>query len=315
MTGIRKIAVCLKEVVDARLPLQVVSASGEIVPAGGAGKELELVRLINPADRTALETAIQIRERSAGQGPEIGIDAFSVAKAASESALHYALARGADQAERLEPEKEGAPYTALTLARRILGRGYDLVLCGDETLDNSCAAVGPLLAELLHLPVATTVCRIREIRRGNGIMHAALERRMGRGYRQVVSIRLPALLTVTEDAAPAKYVSAARLRAASGIKIGVWEPPSDQGAEDTLGDGAGVGLRWAQDEKRVPPRARVKKKFRLDPGLSASDRVKMIMSGGMSEGSNPARTSSVLEGDLDYLSEQIFRFLKHHEFI
>jgi hypothetical protein len=40
----------------------------------------------------------------------------------------------------------------------------------------------------------------------------------------------------------------------------------------------------------------------------------MIMSGGM--GAQAAKENeSILEGDADYLSEKLFRFLKHHEFV
>ena len=53
-----KLAVCVKEVLDARLPLQVAPQTGELLQAG-----TDPVTLINPADRAALEAALQIRDR------------------------------------------------------------------------------------------------------------------------------------------------------------------------------------------------------------------------------------------------------------
>jgi electron transfer flavoprotein alpha/beta subunit len=64
-----KIAVCVKEVLDSRLPLQVAAASGEVSQLG-----TDPVTLINPADRTALEIALRIREET----PPSRVEVYSV---------------------------------------------------------------------------------------------------------------------------------------------------------------------------------------------------------------------------------------------
>src|SRR5690349_3599329 len=125
-----KLAVCVKEVLDSRLPLQVVAQTGEVAHLAS-----ERVTLINPSDRAALEVALTLRDRNAGSQVEV----FSVCGTSEENALYFALARGADSVERLAPDRHlaGPPYTALLLANRFVHEKFDLICCGDETLDNS----------------------------------------------------------------------------------------------------------------------------------------------------------------------------------
>jgi electron transfer flavoprotein alpha/beta subunit len=205
---------------------------------------------------------------------------------------------------RLAPDRRyaGPPYTVLLLAGYLAGGNYDLICCGDETLDNSSALVGPLVAELLDLPQVTSVCRMLEWT-GRTVL---AERNLDRGHRELVEMELPGLMTFTADAAEPHYVSRHRLQQArrKGIPTEYLDCKSAQAKLPP----------WVDAEKKVPPRARVKRKFTPDANLPAAERVKMIMAGGM-EPQKASRNSSILEGDPDYLSEQLFRFLRHHEFI
>jgi electron transfer flavoprotein beta subunit len=290
-----RIAVCVKEVLDARLPIMVRPPAGEIVQMGTGP-----VSLINPADRTALEVSLNLRDEQAGGRVEV----FSVCEAGQQGALYFALARGADSVERLEPVPghSGPPWTALLLARRLGGQGYDLIFCGDETLDNSSAMVGPLVAELLGLPQVTGIVKLLK----NEGKQCSVERGLERGHRELVEVSLPALLTFKAEAAEPRYVAMRWLEEARRTEI-----PAR--CLDTNGHPGNLP-RWPESEKRLPPRARVKQKFAPDANLPAAERVKMIMSGGMAPQAS-SQSSNVLEGDPDYLSEQLFRFLKHHELI
>jgi electron transfer flavoprotein beta subunit len=290
-----KIAVCIKEVLDARLPLQVLSDSGKIEHLG-----TEAITLINPADRAALEIAIRLRSDNPGSK----VHAFNVSAKGREAALHFALARGADAVELIESRAEhnAPPLTALQLAARFSDDSFDLIFCGDETLDNSSGMVGPLIAELIGIPQVTSVCKLRQDNRGVFF----LERALDRGNRELVEVAPPALITFTADATEPQYVSLRRLNSARKKEIPVW-----------CSDPAlflGKSLSWPISEKVTPSRARVRKKFAPDANLSPAERVRMIMNGGTKAG--PAsQSTSILEGDADYLSESLFRFLKHHELI
>lgn len=290
-----KLAVCVKEVLDARLPLQVVPQTGEIVHLG-----TERVTLINPCDRAALEVALMLR----AQNPASRVEVFSVCGTGEEHALYFALARGADAAERLVPDAHtsGPPYTALLLASRLASESFDLICCGDETLDNSSAMVGPLIAELLDWPQVTAVSKVRECSQRKLLV----ERSLDRGHRELVELELPGVVTFKVEAAEPHYVPLRRLEHAR--RLGIAARRLD------LAPSKSRLPRWPDSEKRVPPRARVKRKFMPDANLPPAERVKMIMAGGMAP-QQSSQSSSILEGDPDYLSEQLFRFLRHHEFV
>jgi len=290
-----KLAICVKEVLDARLPLRVVPQTGEILQAATGP-----ITLINPADRAGLEVALQIRDSIPGSRAE----AFSVCEAHQQAALCFALARGADAAERIAPHPRyaGPPHTALLLASRFHSDPFDLICCGDETLDNASAVVGPVLAELLDLPQVTGVSRLRECTSKTLLAERSLER----GHRELVEMELPGLVTFKAEAAEPKYVSLRRIQQAQRNPIPARQVEV-QFCEARL-------PKWPEGERRAPPRARVKRKFAPDANLPPAERVKLIMAGGMAaQQSN--QVSSILEGDADYLSEQLFRFLKHHEFV
>jgi electron transfer flavoprotein alpha/beta subunit len=133
-----------------------------------------------------------------------------------------------------------------------------------------------------------------------------VERKLDRGHGELVEVELPAVLTFKVEAAESQYVSFRRLEQARGKDIPVWHADLDLPARKLP--------QWPSSEKKLPPRARVKKKFMPDASLSAAERVKMIMAGGM-QPQQSGQNSAVLEGNPDYLSEQLFRFLKHHELI
>lgn len=291
-----RIAVCLKEVVDTTLPLRVSPRDGAITQQSGD----EPIKLINPSDRVALDVAMNIRAEQPGSR----VEAFSVCEPDKQSVLHFALARGADAAQRIPvpTELSGPPATAAALASRFVNDEFDLICCGDETLDNSAAAVGPLIAELLGHPVVARVNNIRSLDRKT----ARVERRLERSYRELVEVQLPAVWTLSQDATQPQYVSRGRLERSRKKDVPSWDPANAPAAHLPL---------WPEQEKTVPPRARVKKKFIPDSSIKGTDRMKMMMGETDNQSQQSSDQDTILEGDADYLSEQLFRFLKHHEFV
>jgi electron transfer flavoprotein beta subunit len=315
-----RIAVCVKEVLDARVPVSVVGPNRQIAQPTGE------IRLINPADRAAIEVALSLKTSATG---DVCVQAFSVAKAGFESALHHALARGVDTAERLEPwaDPRTPVSTALALAHRFAegddsratarpshgaraGPGgalsapdrFDLILFGDETLDNASAMVGPLTAELLSIAQVTSVSKLERSSPDTCVM----VRKLDRGRRERVEARLPLVVTFVPEAMPPKYVSERLLERARAMPIRVVPVPHVNG-------GAGVPA-WPESEKPLAPRARIKKRFAPDAKLSAADRVQAIMSGGAGD-KTASSANTVIDGETDYVVEQLYRFMKHHEFV
>jgi len=145
--------------------------------------------ILNPADRDALDAARELREKAGGR-----IVALSMGPPQAEEVLREALACGADRAVLLsDPAFAGADTlaTARTLAAAVrrLG-GFSLVLCGARTLDSDTGQVGPQLAEMLDVPMASYVDRV--VCRKNGVY---VERRLD-GLRERLEIPFPALITL-----------------------------------------------------------------------------------------------------------------------
>ena len=107
--------------------------------------------IINPLDKHALEAALEIKE---AQGGEVVL--LSMAPPFSESIIREGLAMGADRAVLLSDPVFAGSDTLATA--RILAAGcrwigkFDMVFCGNLSIDGSTAQVCSQLAEFLNLP-------------------------------------------------------------------------------------------------------------------------------------------------------------------
>ena len=110
-----------------------------------------VAQIMNPADESALEWALRVRDAKGGT-----VTVISMGPARAEGMLREALARGADEAALLtDPRFAGADtlITArcLTAAVNALG-GADLIACGRRAADGETGQVGPMLASMLDIP-------------------------------------------------------------------------------------------------------------------------------------------------------------------
>jgi electron transfer flavoprotein beta subunit len=147
----------------------------------------------NPFDLNALEVAVQLKEKFGGI-----VTALSMGPPQAESTLRDALSRGADRGILLTDLRfAGADTlaTSYTLASAIRKLGpFDLVVCGEKTVDGDTAQVGAEVAEHLGIPHVAYVCEVKEVVR-EGIIVTS---RMGKGYYTYL-LRFPGLITVTKD--------------------------------------------------------------------------------------------------------------------
>jgi electron transfer flavoprotein beta subunit len=143
-----RILVCVKQVYD---PATVrISRSRE---------ELDLreaVKITNPADRYALEAALQLREAIGGE-----VIAVTVGDRDAEDTAHEAVAIGADRATlilgpNLTATGGGAVARAIGALAKQLGP-VDVVLTGQTGGMDGGGALAPRLAALLDWPVALDV--------------------------------------------------------------------------------------------------------------------------------------------------------------
>lgn len=153
--------------------------------------------MINPADKRALEAALQIKDATGAE-----VVAAAVGPARTEDALREARALGADRAILIK-EDVAAPagrfYEALC---DCLG-DVDLILTGDSALDTG-EAVGPQLAEMVNMAFL-----------GNAVacaLEGAVVRIVRRDVRDAtqrayngVEADLPAVVTVTRSGPTPRY--------------------------------------------------------------------------------------------------------------
>jgi len=150
--------------------------------------------VINPFDLNALEAAVQIKEKTGGE-----ITVLSMGPPQAKEALKDALARGADNAVLLTDVKfAGADtlatsYTLSCAVRKL--EPFDLILCGEKTIDGDTAQVGPEVAEFLGIPHVAYVEKILDVNENRVVTRS----RMERCYYDI-EMRFPSLITVTKDA-------------------------------------------------------------------------------------------------------------------
>ena len=144
---------------------------------------------LNPFDRTAVEMALQIREKLGGT-----ITALSMGPDTCVFSLCDVLAMGVDRGILLnDPAFAGsdtlATSTALAAAIRKL-EPFDLVFFGTRTLDSDTGQVGPQTAVCLDLPLVTGAISIEKTDPGLQVV------RRSDGFRETFELSFPAALTV-----------------------------------------------------------------------------------------------------------------------
>jgi electron transfer flavoprotein beta subunit len=104
--------------------------------------------IINPYDEWyALVRALELKE----SGAATAVHLINVGKADAEPVIRKALALGGDEAIRIDTESSEPYIVAAQIAEYAKTGGYDLVLCGKESIDYNNGSVGAMVAELLDM--------------------------------------------------------------------------------------------------------------------------------------------------------------------
>jgi electron transfer flavoprotein beta subunit len=136
-----KILVCISQVPDTTTKIILKDNATAINKEG-------TIFVINPYDEWyALIKAIELKE--SGVATEIHL--VTVGKAEVEPVIRKALALGGDEAIRIDAESIDPYQTAAFIADYAKSVGYDLVLCGKESIDYNNGSTGVTLAELLDM--------------------------------------------------------------------------------------------------------------------------------------------------------------------
>jgi electron transfer flavoprotein beta subunit len=149
-------------------------------------------RKISDFDKNALEEALQIREKHGGT-----VIALTLGPEEANDAAKEALNMGADDAYLVadvgsEPLDARATSDVLAAAIRKIG-AFDLVICGEASVDMYSAQVGQRVAERLGIPQVSYARRVSI--NGNTV---TAERDLEDAY-ETVEVPMPLLLTVTKE--------------------------------------------------------------------------------------------------------------------
>lgn len=168
---------------------------------------------MSPADQAALEFALQ-------QAAEIGDDvvAVTLGPAGADRVLRDALACGATRAVRIDaPISTTGHDVAAAIANHLADATW--VWCGDHSLDRGAGSVPAFIAAQLGAEQAL------------GVIHVAVDgptvhatRRLDGGYRELLTVRAPAVVSVEGATARLRRASLPALRAAAVAEISVVAP-------------------------------------------------------------------------------------------
>ena len=207
--------------------------------------------VVNPFDQSALEEAVQIKERLGGT-----VTALSMGIPDTVRLLRDCLSRGADYGLLLSDRAFAGADTlatsyALSCAVRQLQEGaidfsrpdevltpgcapalpVDLVICGKMAVDGDTAQIGPEIASVLGIPCVTDVVEIIDVTPDLIRVRRGLE-----GGTAIVEVRLPAVITVVKD------ICSPRMPSITGVRFGEQGPVAVRTATQVGADTTRCGL-------------------------------------------------------------------------
>jgi len=182
------IVVCIKQVPDPEHFDKIT-----LDPVTGTIRRTGVSAITNPVDRHAVEEALCIREKFGGT-----VTVMTMGPPQARKSIEDALAMGADRGAIL---CDSAFAGADTLASsRVIAGGigqlghFDLVLCGNESVDGATGQVPSQIAEYLNMPHVTYAKKIEVVDERTAIVERFVE-----GGRLRISVTLPAVIAVLKE--------------------------------------------------------------------------------------------------------------------
>ena len=170
-----KILVCISSVPDTTAKINFTADKSAFDKNG-------IQWVINPLDEFALTKAVKIQ----AQGAKVTV--INVGVAETEPVIRKALAIGADEAIRVNLEPKDSYSTAKEIASAAQAGGFDLVLCGKESIDYNGGSVPAMVAQLLNQPFVNAAVGLEV----NGTDATAV--REIEGGKETISVKLPAVV-------------------------------------------------------------------------------------------------------------------------
>ncbi len=186
--------------------------SGEVMKPDGTVNRAKLPAIFNPEDLSALEMALQVKDRFGGT-----VTAITMGPPKASELLRECLYMGADKVNLISDRKFAGADTLATSyvlceAIRKIGN-YDLIFAGRQAIDGDTAQVGPQTAEKLGIPQITYAQELIDIKNNKVIIRRKID-----GGHEVLESTLPLLITVIKDAASPRPFKAKRVMAFKNAK-------------------------------------------------------------------------------------------------
>lgn len=203
----QRIIVCLKQAVDVS-QLKADPSTRRLITTG-------VPRKISDFDKNALEEAVRLKEQLGCE-----VVTLTVSPEDAKTLIREALAMGADKGFFINDEDlhgSDTLTTSIVLAEAIKKIGqFDLILCGEASIDGFSAQIGPRLAEILKIPVVTYARKINV----EGTI-VTLERVLEDRY-ETVKAETPMVVSVTKEINEPRIPSLMAIMKASKKEIVVW---------------------------------------------------------------------------------------------
>lgn len=201
-----KILVCISNVPDTTTKVSFNSNNTEFNTNG-------VQYILNPYDEIALSRAIELTEGGKGTTTVI-----NVGLADTEPTIRKALAIGADDAIRINAAPSDAYFVAKQLAEVAKNGGYDIIMCGRESIDYNGAQVPAMLGELLDLPSVSLIKKL-ELNGNDATIDREIE-----GGKEVINIATPFVVSTAEGVAEPKIPNMRGIMSARTKPLQVVEP-------------------------------------------------------------------------------------------
>jgi len=223
------VIVCVKQIPDPEIPpikFKIDPETKKVVPPPG------IPPVMSVFDERACEAACQLKDK---YGAKITVISMGPGKVSD--VVKHALSMGADDGFILqdtafdESDSFGTAHILLQAIKKI-GQ-FDLILCGRQAADWDSGQVGPILAEMLGIPVVSIA---REIEATDD--KAKITRVLEDGY-EVIESPMPCLVTVSNEIGLPRLPSGMNIITAARKQVPIWTA-QDIGTDPTKTGAAGA---------------------------------------------------------------------------
>jgi electron transfer flavoprotein beta subunit len=190
-----KILVCISNVPDTTTKIKFVENNTKLDTAG-------IQWVINPWDELSLTRALELKDDATN-----GIKSVTIAHVglvSAEPTIRKALAIGVDDAIRINADPRDSYFVAGQLAEVIKNEKFDIILCGIESSDYNCSAVGSMISEILGIPSVSGVSSVK-IENGQPVLTREID-----GGKEIISVPVPFVAVVQKGIAKEPRIAAMR---------------------------------------------------------------------------------------------------------